>query len=152
MGCPRPFQPCLRALLICLNSLSSRCITLLFVFAALVIVVVNILFTIGNNQVPPDIQSFDAYQPLRAVLASSKKNRPDPIRWLQENSNNKYAVSRSLLPQLPAFGKSKRPRAALISLVRNSELAGMMQSMRQLEQRWNRKYQASIFCLRGFVY
>jgi len=29
----------------------------------------------------------------------------------------------------------------LISLVRNSELEGMMQSMRQLEFRWNRKYQ-----------
>jgi hypothetical protein len=33
-----------------------------------------------------------------------------------------------------------RPRAALISLVRNSELPGIMQSMRQLEYHWNRKY------------
>lgn len=36
---------------------------------------------------------------------------------------------------------SPKPRAALISLVRNSELPGLMQSMRQLEYRWNRKYQ-----------
>ncbi|MCJ1422477.1 hypothetical protein MMC29_000357 [Sticta canariensis] len=35
---------------------------------------------------------------------------------------------------------STKPRAALISLVRNSELSGMMQSMRQLEYQWNRKY------------
>ena len=33
-----------------------------------------------------------------------------------------------------------RPRAALISLVRNQELDGILQSMRQLEYHWNRRY------------
>lgn len=33
-----------------------------------------------------------------------------------------------------------RPRAAIISLVRNEELEGIMQSMRQLEHRWNSRY------------
>lgn len=34
----------------------------------------------------------------------------------------------------------EKPKAALISLVRNSELDGIVQSMTQLEWRWNRKY------------
>lgn len=35
---------------------------------------------------------------------------------------------------------SSRPRAALISLVRNSELEGIVQSISQLEHHWNHKY------------
>lgn len=67
------------------------------------------------------------------------KNRPDPIQWLAENSNDKYSV----LDGSTSYFKIRygKPRAALISLVRNSELQGMMQSMRQLEYRWNSKYQ-----------
>lgn len=37
--------------------------------------------------------------------------------------------------------KSNRPRAAIISLVRNEELDGIVESMDQLEFRWNYKYQ-----------
>jgi hypothetical protein len=33
-----------------------------------------------------------------------------------------------------------KQRAALISLVRNEELAGILQSMKQLEHNWNHKY------------
>ncbi|KAK6368375.1 hypothetical protein LTR64_006528 [Lithohypha guttulata] len=33
-----------------------------------------------------------------------------------------------------------RPKAAIISLVRNEELEGILQSMWQLERRWNRRY------------
>jgi Glycolipid 2-alpha-mannosyltransferase len=33
-----------------------------------------------------------------------------------------------------------RPRAALISLVRNEELDGILQSMKQLEHNWNHRY------------
>ena len=33
-----------------------------------------------------------------------------------------------------------RPKAALISLVRNEELDGILQSMRQLEYHWNHNY------------
>lgn len=36
---------------------------------------------------------------------------------------------------------SSRPRAAIISLVRNEELEGILQSMRELESHWNHKYQ-----------
>ena len=63
--------------------------------------------------------------------------------WLQQNSNDKFAEKNGLglLKSMPSFSHhSAKPRAALISLVRNSELPGLMQSMRQLEFRWNRKY------------
>lgn len=58
-------------------------------------------------------------------------------------------VSKSVLPRLPAIGRNTRPRAALVSLVRNSELPGMMQSMRQLELPWNRKYQVNLTTTAG---
>ena len=79
----------------------------------------------------------DSYQPIRSVISPKQRNMGDPIRWLNENSNDKYAVSRSFLPHL----QIGRPRAALISLVRNAELPGMIQSIQQMESKWNRKYQ-----------
>ena len=93
--------------------------------------------------VPPP--ATNPYQVLRPVSPSSiKKHAPDPVRWLEHNSNNRHAVSsgRRVLDGISQLGHpSKRPRAALISLVRNSELPGLMQSMRQLEYHWNHKYQ-----------
>lgn len=83
------------------------------------------------------------YQVLRPISPAFKKNAPDPVRWLMDNSNNKYAISagyRTANTMSPFAKVSRKPRAALISLVRNSELAGIMQSMRQLEYQWNRKY------------
>lgn len=73
-------------------------------------------------------------------------------RWLRENSYNRYAFEweadqrplwRRLLLSNPyrlIYPISPRPKAAIISLVRNEELQGIMQSMRQLELRWNWKY------------
>lgn len=92
-------------LIVRLRSLSSRRLTILLVFAALSVILVT-PFTTNRNQDPSDIHSFDAYESLRPVLAPLGKESPDPIRWLQENSNDKYAVSRSILPPLPAFGSS----------------------------------------------
>ncbi|CAD6446265.1 7007a26f-b1fe-4360-b387-57d3c9b304d3 [Sclerotinia trifoliorum] len=66
----------------------------------------------------------------------------DPVQWLKENSNNRYAITigpKTWKSQLTEWS-NPRPKAALISLVRNSELEGMQQSMRQLEARWNHKY------------
>ena len=84
------------------------------------------------------------YHILRPVShTKSAKSTPDPIRWLQRNSNNRYAEgsATNLWSSIPVLGqKNRKPRAALISLVRNSELEGLMQSMRQLEFQWNRKY------------
>ena len=53
-----------------------------------------------------------------------------PQQWLTKYSGDVHA----------AF-KSNRPRAAIISLVRNEELDGIVESMDQLEFRWNHKYQ-----------
>ena len=84
------------------------------------------------------------YQVLRpAELSTPKKHARDPLKWLEQNSNNRHAdiAGANLWKSVPILGhKSKKPRAALISLVRNSELPGLMQSMRQLEYHWNRKY------------
>ncbi|KAL2062822.1 hypothetical protein VTL71DRAFT_5894 [Oculimacula yallundae] len=87
----------------------------------------------------PDIHALTRYAPILPVIYSSESDGPEPVRWLEENSGNRYAVSKGHLPHISMFGR--RPRAALISLVRNSELKGMMHSMQQLEYRWNRKYQ-----------
>lgn len=78
--------------------------------------------------------------PLRPVLMSSaaEQGKPDPVKWLQENGADKYSVgSENWLSRL---GFSNKPKAALISLVRNEEIDGMLQSMTQLEYHWNHKY------------
>lgn len=77
--------------------------------------------------------------PARPVLAkATTQHGPDPERWLRENSNNKWAVGTTGMGTL---GVPAKPRAALISLVRNQELEGIVQSMTQLEYHWNHKYQ-----------
>lgn len=85
------------------------------------------------------------YQALRPALQTTltKKHAPNPVKWLEHNSNNKHADNHNmgLLKSVPSLGHhSAKPRAALISLVRNLELPGLIQSMRQLEYQWNRKY------------
>ncbi|ORY58431.1 glycolipid 2-alpha-mannosyltransferase-domain-containing protein [Pseudomassariella vexata] len=58
-----------------------------------------------------------------------------PREWLRENTH----IDHSYLPtiqQLQALG-STRPKAAFITLVRNSEFEGMVYSMTQLEARFN---------------
>ena len=84
------------------------------------------------------------YSTLRPINTVTKKTVPDPLIWLDQNSNNRHSISTKskLFGSLPNVGQaSTKPRAALISLVRNSELPGLIQSMRQLEYHWNRKYQ-----------
>lgn len=77
--------------------------------------------------------------PARPVLAKAKtKHGPDPEKWLRDNSHNKWAVG---TPSFGSIGAPAKPRAALISLVRNQELEGIVQSMTQLEYHWNHKYQ-----------
>ncbi|KAL8955176.1 MAG: hypothetical protein Q9183_006757, partial [Haloplaca sp. 2 TL-2023] len=84
------------------------------------------------------------YQVIRPIAEAARKHPPDPRKWLDHNSDNKFAVSstsRFANAISPTGRASKKPRAALISLVRNSELEGIVQSMTQLEYHWNRKYQ-----------
>ncbi|ATZ51120.1 Bcktr6 [Botrytis cinerea B05.10] len=97
----------------------------------------------------PDIHTLGSYIPIQPFLSSpvnskskTQTKNPDPIKWLQENSNNRYAITNTPKTWASKISewKSPRPKAALISLVRNSELEGMLQSMRQLEARWNHKY------------
>jgi alpha 1,2-mannosyltransferase len=86
-------------------------------------------------------QPSSPYQVLRPVAITTNKHAPDPEKWLKHHSDNKYAVGPGT-GKFSGYGRiSTRPRAALITLVRNSELDGILQSMRQLEYHWNRKYQ-----------
>ncbi|KIW12986.1 hypothetical protein PV08_08173 [Exophiala spinifera] len=55
----------------------------------------------------------------------------NPVQWLQDHSDFNFHLPGS---------RTQRPRAALISLVRNEELDGILQSMRDLEFHWNRRY------------
>lgn len=63
----------------------------------------------------------------------TKRKKHDPERWLNEHSDmNHHETGNELF--------NRRPKAAIISLVRNEELEGILQSMRQLERHWNRRY------------
>jgi alpha 1,2-mannosyltransferase len=125
-----------------LSSISLRRLVLLAIFLTVTFITLIPLST-HHDSGPSTVHAISAFQPLRATLPATDKKRPDPIRWLKENSNNRYAVPKRGLPQLPLLG-SHKPQGALISLIRNAELEGMMQSMRQLEFRWNRKYQVRL--------
>ena len=89
-----------------------------------------------------------------SVHSRSRRHQVDD--WLRDNSNDVHAFEyvrdgKPLRQQLfsgqnllRALGlssmRSSRPNAAIISLVRNEELDGIVQSMSQLEMRWNWKY------------
>lgn len=62
--------------------------------------------------------------------------KANPEEWLRENTEDALARKKRWWKRAPP-----KPRAAIISLVRNEELDGILQSMRQLEYHWNRKYQ-----------
>lgn len=57
-----------------------------------------------------------------------------PQQWLIQHSNFHAEP-----PQHP-FLEASRPKGALISLVRNEELSGILQSMRELEHRFNHRH------------
>lgn len=79
---------------------------------------------------------------LRTFASSTDNSKYDPAQWLKENADNKHAVidEYGRARRLTTGRWSTRPRAALISLVRNEELQGILQSMQQLEIHWNHKY------------
>ena len=70
-------------------------------------------------------------QPISSKRAS--KDKSDPAEWLRKHSNlNHYETGKEMF--------NSRPKAAIISLVRNEELDGILQSMTQLEWHWNKRY------------
>ena len=84
---------------------------------------------------------FEAEIPRTSGKLMGTKDR-DPAQWLQENSGDRHAVvnEHGRMRKGLTGRWSTRPKAAIISLVRNEELEGIMQSMRQLELHWNHKY------------
>lgn len=65
---------------------------------------------------------------------SKGHNKYDPEKWLRDHSDMTHFETGN-------EWFNDRPKAAIISLVRNDELEGILQSMRQLERHWNRRYQ-----------
>ncbi|KAJ9647887.1 hypothetical protein H2199_001663 [Coniosporium tulheliwenetii] len=101
---------------------------------ALLVWFIPVPATWGQKPIPTDRR----LTVLRPADLPTDTAAPDPVRWLEKNGNNRHAVgSRG---HFRSVGGRGRPRAALISLVRNSELEGIVQSMRQLEYHWNHKY------------
>jgi alpha 1,2-mannosyltransferase len=89
---------------------------------------------------PPPSSLKQSIYSLRRSQFERASSSLSPKAWLATNSDNQHAVTLISFSKA-AFELSTRPRAALISLVRNSELDGIVSSMTQLEYRWNRKYQ-----------
>lgn len=113
---------------------SRRSIAVIFVFAiALFVWFAPPPSTWGRDPVSLNLP----HSPIR-TSREQKAGQPDPVRWLRENGNDKHAVTG---PNFSKLMQSSKPRAALISLVRNQELDGIIQSMTQLEYHWNHKYQ-----------
>ena len=65
-----------------------------------------------------------------AAVQQVRAPKDDPEAWIKRQST--LSEDRK--------ARQRRPRAALISLVRNEELDGILQSMRQLEYHWNERY------------
>jgi len=68
------------------------------------------------------------------------KRKSDAEQWLKKHSDNALGNTGNKTTHVTGTLSPNKPRAAIISLVRNSELEGIMQSMRQLEWHWNHKY------------
>jgi alpha 1,2-mannosyltransferase len=60
----------------------------------------------------------------------------NPDQWLSDYTGDTHTVQKGGM-----LARTNKPKAALISLVRNQELDGIVQSMTQLEYKWNHKYQ-----------
>ncbi|KAK7754436.1 putative mannosyltransferase ktr4 [Diatrype stigma] len=62
--------------------------------------------------------------------------RPDPVQWLRQNT---YTSLDQLSSKDIITLQETRPKAALISLVRNSELDAIVESIAQVEDRFNNR-------------
>ncbi|PQE03926.1 hypothetical protein CJF31_00003001 [Rutstroemia sp. NJR-2017a BVV2] len=125
--------------------MTLRALALSAVLFITLVLVASTLFVLRDGVPSADVvkvHSLGSYTPILPELPPSKTKGPDPVAWLKENSDNKYAVSNGVWS---GMSLNKRPKAALISLVRNSELEGIRQSMMQLEMRWNHKYQVGSY-------
>lgn len=79
------------------------------------------------------------YQPIVPFQSRSSMSTPDPVNWLSLYSDL-GTKSPNRGPNPPPSSRGAKPKAALISLVRNTELEGIIQSITQLELRWNHQY------------
>ncbi|RYP37331.1 hypothetical protein DL767_002974 [Monosporascus sp. MG133] len=86
-----------------------------------------------------DVTSVDAYFPpipeLPAVVrAETEFTKPKPVQWLRDNT---HITVDSLSSEEIRSLQATRPKAAFVALVRSSELADMLDSISQVEARFN---------------
>ncbi|KAI0395482.1 glycolipid 2-alpha-mannosyltransferase-domain-containing protein [Xylariaceae sp. FL0594] len=110
------------------------------VFLCLVFVIFGGAWMIRRDhfkRVAEEAASIDLYLPPVAQLsATGDSSRPDPLEWLRRNTiSNTEEVHEQHQQSLVA----SRPKAAFISLVRNSEAEEMAYSIKQLEARFNNR-------------
>lgn len=100
--------------------------------AACILLTAYLLRTIIELEITTELYS--TQRPTHVLRPQlDRRTKHDPERWLAEHSSLDHYES-------PSTWFSNRPKAAIISLVRNEELQGILQSMRQLEHRWNKRY------------
>ncbi|RYP88168.1 hypothetical protein DL770_004673 [Monosporascus sp. CRB-9-2] len=86
-----------------------------------------------------DVTPVDAYFPpipeLPAVVrAETESTKPKPVQWLRDNT---HITVDSLSSEEILSLQATRPKAAFVALVRSSELAEMLDSISQIEARFN---------------
>ena len=92
-----------------------------------------------NQVATVDGEPIDEYYPpmpelSMAVGDGSQPKAPGPVQWLRDNT---YTDMDDLTNEDIHLTLSTRPKAAFIALVRNSELQGMVESITQVEARFN---------------
>lgn len=115
-------------------SRTRKSLTRWFLIALCTLISSYLLYT-TTTSLKSNSASKQRTSPMRVLQphSNTRQQKHDPEKWLRDHSDMYHYET----------GEEKfndRPKAAIISLVRNEELEGILQSMRQLEQRWNRRY------------
>lgn len=110
-------------------------VTICIVLTAIVLHSTRKIYYSSSTPSPLDNSIFRSRVLMPTITCSTHKQRKryDPEKWLRDNSDMTHFETGD-----ERF--NDRPKAALISLVRNEELEGILQSMRQLEHHWNHRY------------
>ncbi|RYO85617.1 hypothetical protein DL763_007026 [Monosporascus cannonballus] len=114
----------------------------LSIFAVLAFVIFSGAWVMRRDMKYPsfgDVTPVDAYFPripeLPAVVrAETESTKPKPAQWLRDNT---HTTVDSLSSEEIRSLQATRPKAAFVALVRSSELVDMLDSISQIEARFN---------------
>ncbi|RYP69749.1 hypothetical protein DL769_005200 [Monosporascus sp. CRB-8-3] len=114
----------------------------LFIFAVLAFVIFSGAWVMRRDMKYlsfGDVTPVDAYfSPIpelpAVVRAETESTKPKPVQWLRDNT---HATVGSLFSEQIRSLQATRPKAAFVALVRGSELADVLDSISQVEARFN---------------